>query len=362
MTTNILKELLNATRNKIKQFEAEEEKVFRRGKFFNVLNITGIYAREVYMCKLLAEILNPKGSHAQHTIYLNLFCEKFLKNTPIDFNKVTIKLEVLTKELDENRQQRRIDIVIDDGCYYIPIEVKINAYEQENQCRDYLEQVNEVYRKRNLTCPLILLFLTKDGHSSKSVDNDVNGKVINISWKDICEWLQVCIGQSYELQSPKNVINTLEQYKFAIEEFLETSGEKLMNNIESLLVSNEDYMKSAELISNTVNKAYETLWKNFKDAIKRNYNYPTYHDDDTRLAYEYKKIEEGITECKVFDIYNLRKRGIDILFATYDDNNNRSYVSERNYRAKLCNLSELANNEKFNVVVEKAIEFLKNGI
>lgn len=361
MATNILEELLIKTTNKIKYFESEEEKWFQSGKFFNVLNITGINLREVYMCKLLAEILSPKGLHAQNNIYLDLFCEKFLPNLPIKTDKSKIILEVSTNELDKDRQQRRIDIVIDDGSYYIPIEVKINASEQENQCQDYLEQVYNFYRNRKITHTPIMLFLTKDGHSPKSIEKEKNAQVTSISWGNICEWLQLCIKQSEKLKCSQNIINTLEQYKSAIEEFLESSGDKLMIDIEKLLINNEEYMKSAEVISNTINKAYETLWIKFKNKIKENYKSSTYHDDDTRLAYEFKKIGDGRTECKVFDIYNLKKKGIDQLFATYDDNNNRSYLSERRYRTKLCLLSELADSKKFDEIIIQALDFLKNN-
>ena len=43
------------------------------GSQFNIFEILGIGTREVYMCRVLAELLNPNGLHCQGTKYLDLF-------------------------------------------------------------------------------------------------------------------------------------------------------------------------------------------------------------------------------------------------------------------------------------------------
>lgn len=51
------------------------------GNQFNIFEIIGISTREVYMCKVLAELLSPNGCHHQGTKYLGLFCERFCQKT-----------------------------------------------------------------------------------------------------------------------------------------------------------------------------------------------------------------------------------------------------------------------------------------
>lgn len=44
--------------------------------------------------------------------------------------------------------ERRIDIVIEIGSYFLPIEVKIYAADQKSQCFDYYQYAKEEMRRR----------------------------------------------------------------------------------------------------------------------------------------------------------------------------------------------------------------------
>ena len=43
------------------------------GNNFNIFEITHISQKEVPMCRILTELLDPNGSHGQNKIYLILF-------------------------------------------------------------------------------------------------------------------------------------------------------------------------------------------------------------------------------------------------------------------------------------------------
>lgn len=81
MTQESVMELLQKTRAIIKAYQDEQQRqnqyAKNTGNRFNIFEIVGISTREVYMCRILAELLNPKGAHCQEAEYLNLFCKRF---------------------------------------------------------------------------------------------------------------------------------------------------------------------------------------------------------------------------------------------------------------------------------------------
>ena len=66
--------IVDYQQEKLKQLHCGEN----TGNQFNIFEIIGISTREVYMCRILAELLNPNGCHCQRTKYLDLFCNRFL--------------------------------------------------------------------------------------------------------------------------------------------------------------------------------------------------------------------------------------------------------------------------------------------
>lgn len=51
----------------------------KTGGRFNIFRILDIASNEVTICKVLYELLNPKGCHYQGTVYLELFLKQVLK-------------------------------------------------------------------------------------------------------------------------------------------------------------------------------------------------------------------------------------------------------------------------------------------
>ena len=113
------KELLHKTHDIIVAYQNEKSNQMlcgeNTGNQFNIFEIIGISTREVYMCKVLAELLSPKGCHRQGTKYLELFCERFLPENikrEINLDKVSIITEDLTKNLDED-EYKLLDLIFD---------------------------------------------------------------------------------------------------------------------------------------------------------------------------------------------------------------------------------------------------------
>ncbi len=222
---NLLVEKIQKISKKYEYKKIKEiEKAKNKGCKFNIFDVIGISTKEVYICRLLAELLDPKGCHAQETAYLDLFYTRFLKNNFNDLNtsEVTIIKEDLTKQLEnEGKDKRRIDIVLNENNgHYIPIEVKINAEEQLDQCQDYLKQAEKYYKQRKPNKKPFVCFLTKSGYMPKSIKEEHNDQIICISWSEISNWIDACISISKGKAPIKAV---LKQFKAIIKEYMEVS-------------------------------------------------------------------------------------------------------------------------------------------
>lgn len=104
---------------------------------YNIFNVLGITAKEVIMCRFLADLLNPEGQHACGILFLKSFLQNVLKEYRMSDTLLT-HTDVFTEYVIND--ERRIDIVIQNAYFLIPIEVKIYAGEQEGQCYDYYKK------------------------------------------------------------------------------------------------------------------------------------------------------------------------------------------------------------------------------
>ena len=125
-----------------------DEKYRKTGLKYNVFKIARIYEKEVIMCRIIADLLNPKGSHYKGDLYLKLFWETVspkIENAP----KLDTPNAKVTTEYSIDAR-RRIDIAIEDGTVFIPIEVKIKAGEQGDYRADNAVRGNDSSRNGDL--------------------------------------------------------------------------------------------------------------------------------------------------------------------------------------------------------------------
>ena len=184
------------------------------GEGFNIFSILDIETDEVKHSRFLAFLLNPKKSHGQGDIFLNLFLKRISK--VLGENGGTCIFE--RNELSNFRVQPevvidggRIDILLikDDAC--IVIENKIDAEDQHRQ----LERYYEYARSRNIQDDrIILIYLTKFGTNPTDVSLgqlDLE-KVLCISYeKHITTWLKECM-RNKKIQRVPHMRETLFQY------------------------------------------------------------------------------------------------------------------------------------------------------
>jgi hypothetical protein len=289
---NNVRELLD----EVSRVHGEYETIYRaNGSKFNIFSIAEIENRETVICKVIAELLNPSGRHYQGDAFLRIFVEKVLGIDSFDYQEAKVTTEYVIKD------NRRIDILITSRNNIIPIEVKIYADDQENQCHDYHNYFSADNRYDNL------FYLTLDGHAPSEYSasglspiydtefNEDNEAIIigyeeinQISFKEnIIEWLEECI----RLPSVIN-ISSIREIISQLIDVLKTLTDQLEENMETsvkeIIKEREEYLKCAydiyaafdELKKEMVEKVFD----GFDEYIRGLYNLH-------RIAnkYDYKK-------------------------------------------------------------------------
>ena len=291
------------------------------GSTYNLFKIAGIDNDEEIISKVMADLLNPKGLHYQGNVYLEIFLDeivwRLIKKDPqqrikqehadnFQLAKAKIKLEGSTNE------GRFIDITIDDGTIFIPIEAKINAPEQPKQLTDYA-RFSELMNKRYGFIPV--LFLTKDGSPSKEAKDNV---YIPISFeKDIIRWLEKCLNLEQTQKIPpvreiiKQLIRTIKSFCGQLE------GEEMESAIKNLITENRDNYILAKRIANAWGsidfgvKALEIFEGQICNLVKNKLSDAVYDKDDDGWQYIAIPIRK---DCILSINYNFKYLAI-----TYDN-------------------------------------------
>lgn len=238
MDVNQIRRLLSEVQIVVKK---NREMLDRTEWNFNVFKLCGIDHYENWHSKILAEFLNPHGTHGLGGEFLRLF----LAQQRIDF-VVTPFCEVAT-ELSMNKG--RMDIVIRDKEWVVVIENKIYAVEQEDQLTRYWEWAKANYGEKNSK----LLYLTLNGKESETA-NGVPYKPVSYS-EDLLKWISACVRIASERPF---VRETLRQYR---------------NHIRNLTGQNLEEEAMSELItilSEPQNfEAAKQVWKHWGQARDR---------------------------------------------------------------------------------------------
>lgn len=226
---------------------------------YNIFNVLNINEKEVVMCRFLADLLNPEGQHGCGILFLKSFLEEILKEYRMSDTILTCT-EVKKEFVIDNG--RRVDIVIRNNCFLIPIEVKIYADEQEGQCFDYYEIAKNapiVYLTRFGDVPSEYSRKKKGGTDILSLDN-----IQCISWADdICDWLTKLLAQ---LNDP--IKSIIMQYIDAIHIVADKREKKAMKKSLEVLFESTDYFRAGIQIEKSMKTAKLRLMRSMFDDFK----------------------------------------------------------------------------------------------
>ena len=166
------------------------------GSRFNIFEVLGVNHYEKSHSAILAEFLNPRGSHALESKFL----EKFLESVKLKFSFEANQAKVVQEMWTYGKG--RIDIVIESCGKAIIIENKIYAEDQWEQLKRYQEFANKRYNGNYQ-----IFYLTLDGiEASDNSAKDVKYK--SLSYKtDVINWLEQCVMISANFPLVRETIN-----------------------------------------------------------------------------------------------------------------------------------------------------------
>jgi hypothetical protein len=163
-------------------------------------------------------------------------------------------------------KDRRIDIVIEDGSVFIPIEVKIWAKDQPKQVTDYYAYTKE----KNHGNHIPVLYLTPYGHppDNSSTDDKTQYKCISFE-KDILTWLTKCRACTETESTPVREI--LRQLIGAVRSICRyTEDEQMEKAILKEIIQFDENIKASLEIYKVLNDIDNINWEKFKNSVFEN--------------------------------------------------------------------------------------------
>lgn len=249
----------------------EEKK--SRGESFNIFSICGVNHYEVTHSAIIAEFLDPLGSHGQGLAFVKAFVESLnLQDFDFSLNGVEVATEMVTPN-------GRIDIVIsNNNKQAVIIENKIYASDQWKQLKRYDE-----FAKTKYPNGYKILYLTLNGNDPND-DESRKVEYITISYKHhIIDWLLQC--KLLAIDKPL-IRETLNQYIQHIKNLTNTidmeNNEK--NSIIELLIK---YPQETAKIINTQWDMEEYIVKTYLfptlERVSQKFDMRFYCEDTNRL-------------------------------------------------------------------------------
>ena len=159
-----------------------------------------------------------------------------------------------------------IDIVIEIGGHFIPIEVKIYAKEQKNQCYDYHQ-----FAQKKSTAKTKLVYLTLSGtepspESTKTLVVSEDIHTISFS-NDILSWLESCIALPETIKKTP-IREILIQFASAIRKITNQLEDKPKMEMIELLSRSSENMLHARDIANSMEACRAEIIKKLFGAIE----------------------------------------------------------------------------------------------
>ncbi len=246
MTTN---DLLSEIKKILIKSETKINESYSRGEQFNIFKVCGVNHYENTHSAILAELLNPNGTHGQKDLYLKLFIDIICPNfTAFKTSNATCQTEFTIPS------GRRIDILIrDNENRLLVIENKIYATDQCGQITDYAKYASEQ------TNDFRFIYLTLNGEEA-SEESSGSTKYIKASYKeDIILWLNKCINKSAKMPI---IRETLVQYQNHLKQLTNQNMEtKERDELVSLMLKNSASIDAFMQVQNEYRTAVITKVK-----------------------------------------------------------------------------------------------------
>ena len=240
------------------------------GENFNIFSFLSIEEKEKTHSDIIAELLNPHGSHSQGPLFLKLFLER-LKPT-IDVSNEHTGFKVRTEVSFFNpvtKEEGRPDIVIESVDAYIVIENKIETGDHEEQLKKYYNHIKDEKRDKIIKR---LYYLTLNGDKPNNYSHPRSESEIGfyqLSYcEDILKWLEACIK---EVDCIHRIKETLHQYLMTVKKLTgHPINRRYAMALKDILIKDKNYNLIPELetaISEVKNAFQHEFWKELKERL-----------------------------------------------------------------------------------------------
>lgn len=287
MNINIIDQLLDDISRISQDYE---EKARKTGENFNVFSIMNMEWDEVKThSAIIGELLNPKGTHAQGSVFQKLFIDIINE----EFNSDGINLDYFGDLLNENICERtisvsnnwekitggRIDIILEDKNQIIIIENKPGYQDQPLQLIRYS---NYAKTRRK---PFKIFYLTLDGRNIQEDEDhtldelSVKGRNIHFSKKheykelhnecvyypisfkkNIKEWIDKCLEKTRGIPI---IYQTLFQYLNTIKAITnQPINDKMSTEIVDIILKDEDNFENYKVLFDSYNSVIKEVINN----------------------------------------------------------------------------------------------------
>jgi hypothetical protein len=232
------------------------------GEYFNIFNLLNVTYHEISHSKIIASLLDTKGSHGKGDVFLKLFISSVgLTDKDFATNDASVEIEKFIGYISEDYSSGGyIDIVISNNKNQkILIENKLGAEDQRNQ----------LLRYHNWNPRAHLLYLTLDGQEPSEYST---GKLVDyykcISYeKHILDWLKLCKKETVDNPLLRE---TLTQYIILIKQITEQSrSDEVEKDYLGIILKDADNVSAAFTISTLVNSIKINIFEKIFDPMIR---------------------------------------------------------------------------------------------
>ena len=233
------------------------------GQRFNIFRLLGRETDEVYThSAILADLLDPNGSHGQGVGFLRLFA-RWIRLSEDELGTAKVWVEAA---LDS---RSRLDVLIETDRSCIVIENKIHADDRDTQ----LQRYHEIASTRGKRFEIFYLTLRGRRPSKKSLGDLAESEVTLISYdKVVIAWLDECIKEAALIPA---VRETLRQYRATVMSLTETVEGSLGMELKELLKAKHGESYNFQLAP-AIADAYRqlsievewTFWQKLRDRLR----------------------------------------------------------------------------------------------
>ena len=264
--------------------QALQEERHRKGENYNLFSILSIERYELKHSALIANLLDPKGSHGCGDAFLRAFFEIALKESAYPFKDCTLPhsyTEYYTGPIAGDTGGR-IDILVKSSRYGLIIENKIYAGDQDKQLTRYDNYGKETFGADGYLLVYLTLYGCDASKESTATKSAEEVGYLRLSYaEDILRWLEQCV----RLADNKPLVReSLNQYIRTIKQL--TYQDMNPKNIQKIIDLAVDYPEVVATLSSKRDAIAQGIRKKYIfDELRKYADQKGWLYDDSESSY-----------------------------------------------------------------------------